>query len=282
MSQTQPVQSASPLSKVAVALAVTTAAFLLVQWVDGQLTALDPAWRQLAKSIALSALILPAIWLLRAKVDRSVPASIGIGNAGDGLRMFGFGVVLLVAPIGLSLAATSVAGWAQLSINAVSPLVLASAILSVLLFEALPEELIFRGYIYSHLATVLSRRKAVLTAVGLFVLFPVILVQLQRLLGMEVSIGGAPGIRPGYLFFLTLFGLLVQYLRVVTGTIWASVGLHLLFVFSNRLIGPTPNNLIQMSDVTNEAGMQLVLLVAALAVLVGLHMHFRRAGGEDR
>jgi hypothetical protein len=81
---------------------------------------------------------------------------------------------------------------------------------------------------------------AALTVV-LFVLLPVILVPIQRnILGMDISVGATNHITVDYLIIMTIFGSFVQYLIILTGTVWTSIGFHLAFLLANRIMGPLP------------------------------------------
>jgi len=111
---------------------------------------------------------------------------------------------------------------------------------------------------------------AVLTT-ALFVSLPLVLVQIQsRVFGTEITIGGSSSITAGYLITLTIFGLFVQYLRILTGAIWTGVGFHLAFVYMNRMVGPDPGNVLQFGEITNSMAMQIAGLGTVGLLLVFL------------
>ncbi|MEP1306984.1 MAG: CPBP family intramembrane glutamic endopeptidase [Balneola sp.] len=229
--------------------------------------------RYTLQALVLSSLIITSLWVLRNVVDHHLPRSIGIGHLSDGLKKFFLGLGLFLIPITLTITLTVVFGWGNVTFNSINLSVLGSGILTVMLFEALPEELIFRGYIYTHLTTDFAKWKASLITVLLFVISPVILVSIQRLLNINVTIGGASSITLSYILSLIFFGVFVQYLRVLTNSVWTGVGFHLFFVYINRLIGTSSENLIQLSDVTDETPMQIILGISMLAVLAGLFLY---------
>jgi len=229
--------------------------------------------RYTLQALVLSSLIIASLLVLRNVVDHQLPKSIGIGNLSDGLKKFFLGLGLFLIPITLTITLTMVFGWGNVTFNSINLSVLGSGILTVLLFEALPEELIFRGYIYTHLTTDFAKWKASLITILLFVISPVILVSIQNMLNINVTIGGASSITTTYILSLIFFGVFVQYLRVLTNSIWTGVGFHLFFVYINRLIGTSSENLIQLSDVTDETPMQIILGISMLAVLVGLFLY---------
>ncbi|MEJ2547762.1 MAG: CPBP family intramembrane metalloprotease, partial [Gemmatimonadota bacterium] len=164
-------------------------------------------------------------------------------------------------------------GWADVSVTDAEGawVGLLFSVLTVLFFEALPEELAFRGYIYSNLNTRWSRWLAGAVAVALFVLLPTVLVPIQEhVLKMDVVVGGASGLTPGYLITMAVFGSFVQYLRILTGTIWMGVGFHFAFVLLNRVIGPRPTDLIQFSDIAAPGAMQITAIAIVGLLAIGL------------
>ena len=62
----------------------------------------------------------------------------------------------------------------------------------------------------------------------------------------------------------------VQYLRVLTGNVWTSIGFHLAFLLVNRIMGPQPSRMISVTDVSPDAPIQMVTLVIVVLVLGGL------------
>jgi hypothetical protein len=179
----------------------------------------------------------------------------------------------MLVPLVLTLVVTSLLGWATVTVNTSTPALgaLAAGYVTVFFFEALPEELVFRGYIYRNLNTTLRRWAAGAVTVALFVLLPIVLVAIQRnILGMEIQVGPSDRITGGYLITMMFFAAFVQYLRILTGTVWTGIGFHLHFVFLNRLLGPRETNLIRLTDLTTEGPMQVTLIITVLLVLAAL------------
>lgn len=130
-------------------------------------------------------------------------------------KRFLAGVGWYVVPAILGLIIASFFGVVEVSINA-SPIEATSAILLVavlvLLSEALPEEIIFRGYVFSKL-TVLSGR------------WTVIFLQAAVFTGFAFMIGALNGLLDAS--FIFTFGLVLGILRMVTGSVAAPIGFHL-------------------------------------------------------
>src|SRR5690606_34896672 len=92
---------------------------------------------------------------------------------------------------------------------------------AVLLSEAIPEELVFRGYVFSVLQERLGGWATILVQTVLFTAVALLLrgytgiVDLSLFAGMGVALG---------------------YLRLVTGTVWTAVGFHTAFQTGSQLV----------------------------------------------
>lgn len=193
-----------------------------------------------SQAAIMSGIVLPGIWYLRTRHDLRPFAGLAMLGLGRSLRGFGLGAGLILVPTVVTVLFTDLFGWATVSLNRSEGVftAIAAGIATAFFFEALPEELIFRGYIFRNLNTVMRRWTAGAVTVGLFVLLPIVAVQAQEhVLGMEVQIGGTNRITMGFLAILFLFATFLQYLRVLTGTVWAGIGFHLFFLMANRIGG---------------------------------------------
>jgi len=239
--------------------------------------------RQIAKSLITVILVVTGIVLLRVYKDKGTPKSIGVGSLKQAVLYFGLGASLIVAPISITLLFTKIFGWSTIMFNAelLSEKVLLYGMLSVLLFEAIPEELLFRGYLYSNLNTRFQRWKSALMTIGLFVISPFFFVFIQdHIFGLgERQVGHATGITPSYILTLFFFGLFNQYLRILTKSVWAGVGFHLVFVYMNWIIGADANHLIQL-DINDrtETPMQITMLAVYLLTFILLLIYPRIRG----
>jgi len=225
------------------------------------------------QALVMSGLVVPGIWWLRTRIDRRPVAGLEVLGLRRSLSGFVLGASVILIPLVVTLVVTSLSGWATVTVNTSTPALgaLGAGYLTVFFFEALPEELVFRGYIYRNLNTELRRWAASAVTVALFVLLPVVAVAIQqRVLGTEIQVGGSNRITGGYLITMTFFAAFVQYLRILTGTVWTGIGFHLHFVFLNRILGPRDTSLIRLTDTTSEAPMQVTLLVTVLIVLAAV------------
>lgn len=123
---------------------------------------------------------------------------------------------------------TVLAGWVEVRAGGVTAGVLGLLLLravSVFLFEALPEELVFRGCLLDVLAARLPRWTAVGAQAVLFLLFGFTLVTASGWLGAE----GAWQVGWDRVVLFLSFGVVLALCRIVSGSLWASIGFHWAF-----------------------------------------------------
>lgn len=225
------------------------------------------------QALIMAGMVVPGILLLRLKLDRQSLASLGLTGLRRSIVAFLFGIGIVLLPFLVTLLFTFVAGWATISLNSSGSVLssIAAAVLTAFFFEALPEELAFRGYIYRNLNSNYKRWVAALMTVGLFAFLPVVLVQIQHyVLGMDIRIGGNDRLTVSYVAAMAVFGAFTMYLRILTGNIWTSIGFHLAFLQTSRLVSPREDSLVRLSDITTDTPMQIVLIGMLLLIFVGL------------
>lgn len=211
------------------------------------------------------------IWLIKKYYPINDP-EIGLRNPKLALKTFGFGVGLILIPLIITLLLTAVFDWGSISINTSGPFLYTFlvAFIATMFTDGLPEELLFRGMLYSNLNVRYSKLKSSAIAVLLFTLFPFVIVGIQKLMGNGVFIGATDRITPSFVITMLFFGSFMQYLRILTNSVWTSVGFHTLFVFMNVLIGTEPNNLIQFSNMQRETPMQVTLISLVVLTFIWL------------
>lgn len=230
----------------------------------------------LIRGLAFSALVVIGIWFIKKYYPKSDP-EIGLGNSKTALKTFGFGVGLILVPLIITVVLTAVFGWASISINTSGSFLYTFLIgfIATMLTDGLPEELLFRGMLYSNLNVRYSKLKSGAIAVLLFAVFPFLIVAIQKLMGFAVYIGATDRITPSFVITMLFFGSFMQYLRILTNSVWTSIGFHTLFVFMNLLIGTEPHNLIQFSNMNNETPMQVILITLVVLIFIGLLVYPR-------
>jgi membrane protease YdiL (CAAX protease family) len=230
----------------------------------------NPQFRSLLQGIIMSGIIVSTIYIISKKYTEQIKNGIGFMAIAKALKHFIIGISFILLPFILTLLFTVLFGWGDIVINNDGSLFtyIFFGSLSVFLFEALPEEMAFRGYIYTKLNTILDYKKASVLTVLLFTLLPIIVFVIQRyLLGMEAGMNASNSFQPSFIITLLVFASFLQFLRILTGSIWVGIGFHFGFVYIDRLIGISDSDLFQMVNMTNEAGPQIMLL-SCIAVVI--------------
>ncbi|MET1007892.1 MAG: CPBP family intramembrane glutamic endopeptidase [Propionibacteriaceae bacterium] len=191
------------------------------------------ALRAVLTALALGGIALAACrWLDGRPVTQ-------LGIAADGIgRKVTVGALAWLLPAALAYAVCAWVGLARIE-PVVSPAalmtVVATQILLVLLLEALPEELVFRGYFFVNLRDRLGEWSTILAQAGLFTLWAVL-------------IGAVDGLGRGAVLFGVGIGL--GYLRSATGSIWPCVGFHLAFQTAAQLLSETQVRVATVDNLT--------------------------------
>ncbi|MEV6562709.1 type II CAAX endopeptidase family protein [Nocardia sp. NPDC051756] len=167
----------------------------------------------------------PFVYLALRFLDRRPWSALGVTSIGSGWRAFLFGAACWGIPAAVSAAVMLWLGWADLTVQAPLPktlLALIALVALALLYEAVPEELIFRGYFFTNLAERYSTATTVIAQAVLFTLWGVL-------------IGAATSIDRVILFFA--FSVVQGALRATTGNLWACIGFHAAFQVATQFLG---------------------------------------------
>ncbi len=117
-------------------------------------------------------------------------------------------------------------GWVEIKIQTdLNYLLLSILILlvTVFLIEALPEELIFRGYIYRYLHVIFPHWGTIILQALLFSLF-------AYFIGAMYSVE--------QLQFIPGFAIILGVLRAMSGNMWTSIGFHTAIMTATQILGP--------------------------------------------
>lgn len=271
-------------SRVVAAWILGLVALTTAGWVGRHLAVslgFGPRVQEALPALVMSGVVVASIWWLRTHRDGLSLRGLGLQGGLRSAKYFAIGSGLILAPAILTVACTAAFGWATLSVNDAPGIASTSAmaLATTLFYEALPEEILFRGYIYSTLNTTMRRWTAGLATSLLFVLVPIVSVQIQQqLMGMNVHIGNASQVTAGYVVTLFIFGSIQQYLRILTNSTWTCVGFHLVFVLSNRIVGIRDSVWIRLSDVVSEGPLQIVFIGSTLLITATLLLYPRATG----
>lgn len=193
------------------------------------------------RAVLTSLVIIPLILFARRFLDRRSWNGLTLSPLQMGWRPLLIGMICWLIPAFIGLALCLALGWS--SITTSEPignilLLTLGLIFLVFIYEALPEELIFRGYFYRNLAAKFPRWLAVLMQALLFVLW-------------GLANGGPISSDRSLLFFIA--ALILGVFRVMTGSVWASIGFHLAFQTVAQLFGSVGNQF----DITHSQTLTL-------------------------
>ena len=230
----------------------------------------NPTYNHVITACLIAIITVLGVGILRSRVDKGTPTKIGLGNPSTAFKHVSIGIGLILIPLVLTLIISSVFNWADFSFNTNKTILLtfAMGLISTLFTDALTEELIFRGYIYSNLKVHYSVWKSSLIPLVIFVITPLVIFSIQNMLNLQ----GAVPLSGGYIVTMLLFGAFMQYLRVQYKSIWVGVGFHLVFVHMNQLMGTSSDKLLQFSETSNQQLVQITLsiflIIAFLMLLI--------------
>jgi membrane protease YdiL (CAAX protease family) len=149
--------------------------------------------------------------------EHTRPSDYGVVVGRDMLRALGLGAVSYLVPFLVASSIVLMLNLAQVEVSKDALAVAAQAVvllLLVILYEAVPEELVFRGYLFRVLS---ERLPAWAVIVGQALLF----------CAFGAVIGAAGSFDRLLLFFF--FSISLGYLRQVTGSVFATIGFHAVF-----------------------------------------------------
>lgn len=199
-------------------------------------------WRQALIALVCSAIAVPLIILLRRR-DRRPLAGLGLTGVRTSLRCFGLGL-LVTGGSAVAVIALGTAGgllrWSAPDWPTVVTFILVNFMIAFGL-EALPEELTLRGYTYATLRE-RYRKRAFAGTIGVFLFMhagsSLIEVPVAWLLGAPARTPSfaPPGDDPyAYAILIVFFGAALLTARIVTGSLWTAIALHLTFLTVNRI-----------------------------------------------
>ncbi|OMF89170.1 CPBP family glutamic-type intramembrane protease [Paenibacillus sp. FSL R7-0273] len=227
------------------------------------------------QALTSALIIVPAVYIIR----RRFQLTMGLMPLTSGaiLHLLG-GAALGVIMAVLGFLITGLLGWItieewHLSIDLI--LSMSFNLCIAFLYEALPEELSLRGIVYSGLRLRLPNYAAYMGQLLLFVLVPLTVNVLQSLVGIEKG----NFINWEYVILLVCFGTVLQQLRSLTGSLWASIGFHLSYLEIARfVILQRDNRLLTYSELDAGTGtvvIQFGIIVVGSSAILALLLLWR-------
>lgn len=213
------------LVRLAVVIGVTVGALMLAVSLD---SSADPTARatlvtRILTGLALSALVIAVIAVLVRWSGRRTLSAVGFTTVAGDVRAFGLGIAAWTVPATATFVVLALLG-SPLQITAPAAefwLVLGLLFLAVLVTEAIPEELVFRGYV----SAVLSER-----------LSPWWVITVQTVLFVATAILLRGNVNPLDVSLFAAMGVVLGYVRLVTGSVWTAVGIHVAFQTASQLV----------------------------------------------
>ena len=223
--QRMPLPLWSVLVRIAVAIGVTAGALLLAVALSNLAdpTAHRALLTRILSGLAISALVIAVIVVLVRWAGRRSLSVVGFTTAAGDLRAFGLGIAAWTVPAAATFFVLALLG-SPLQITAPAAefwLVLGLLFLAVLLTEAIPEELVFRGYA----SAVLAERLSPWRVIGVQTVLFVATVTLLR-----------GDVNPLDVSLFAAMGFVLGYVRLVTGSVWTAVGIHVAFQTASQLV----------------------------------------------
>lgn len=219
------------------------------------------------RAVGATALAVPLIVFARRLLDRAPFSGLRLTSPRTGWRPLVLGVLCWAVPAAGAGWVVVALGWAHLAVRQPigSVLVeLAALAVLVLLYEALPEELIFRGYFYANLAERCPPIATVPAQAGLFTLW-------------AVAIGAATSLDRVVLLFT--FGAALGILRWATADLWSTIGFHWAFQVTAQFLGPSWDA-VTLEDPHLAFGVAISLVPFAVTLPVAVVAARRRTTSE--
>lgn len=177
--------------------------------------------------IALTTTILCLILINFARrIDKISWKQLGMNGLSKNIISFFVGALIWMVPAVIGLVICLLAGWSEITITTdLNQLLLSVLLLSVTVFliEAFPEELIFRGYVYSYLKELFPHWITVVIQSVIFSLFAYFI---GALYSME------------QLLFIPGYGFMLGYFRAKSGNVWTPIGFHVAIMTATQILNP--------------------------------------------
>lgn len=190
---------------------------------------------QILLAVVTTSVSVPLIYLLRRYVDQRPWSGLGLGSPPSGFRYFILGIGLLALVTAAALLIGSAAGWLRIvafHFPVATMLVILINVPIAFFYEAFPEELTFRGYVFRNLNTRFPRWLALILQVVLFVLAPIAVTGFM----VATGIGTWDLITVEYIINLIAFGTVLQLCRIVSNNLWMNIGFHLAWLEMIRYV----------------------------------------------
>jgi len=216
------------------------------------------------RAVGATVLTVPLIVAARRLLDRAPFSGLRLTSLRGGWRPLLVGILCWAIPAAVAGSVVVALGWAELTVTKPMGSLLAGIVALtalVFLYEALPEELLFRGYFYANLAERWSPGATVLAQAALFTLW-------------AAAIGAAASADRVVLLFA--FACALGVLRTATANLWSTIGFHWAFQVTAQFLGPSWDA-IALDDPYLAFGIALSLVPFAATLPLAAVLARRRA-----
>ncbi|GAA1173012.1 type II CAAX endopeptidase family protein [Ornithinimicrobium humiphilum] len=208
---------------------------------------------RIALGVAISAATLTVIALLVRLSDHRRMSGVGLTSMRTGWRLAVWGAIVWTIPAAATFGVLALLG-APLTVTVAGPELARTIVLlflAVLVAEALPEEVVFRGYATTVLGTLTRGWGVIVAQALLFVLFAALLRQ---------------NANPADLSLFLAMGIGFGYLRMITGSIWMPIGFHTAFQTGAQLV--LTHDAIDFAGGTGAAMLALGVIPFSVAAIL--------------
>jgi len=231
--------------------------------------------QQIILAVVTTGIAVPLIYLLRRYADNRPWSGLGLSPLTSGFLYLLLGAGFLIALMGIALLAGTLAGWIRVidvHLPVETLLVILINIPIAFFYEAFPEEVTFRGYLYGNLSERFNRWLALLFQLILFVLAPAALTAVL----VAAGVGSWDLITIDYVVNLLAFGTALQLCRIFTGNLWMCIGFHLAWLEMVRfVIVPSDNALIEVEYLSPYGSYLVSLGSVTIGILMLLYWTYR-------
>ena len=197
-------------------------------------------------------------------VLRFIPLDIGLRPTPRRFKLLGIGGLSYAVPCAIAGTVIVALSVASLEVDTGALWQFVAVLVLVLLFEAIPEELIFRGVIYGSLRNTFKPWAAIILQALLFCAF-------------GAAIGAALSLERQLLFFT--MSITLGIIRAATGSVYATIGFHAVFQVLTQVISGGNWTAVTLTDselwFRDVAFFLAPMVIAPIAVGIGTFLWTR-------
>ncbi|WP_433749486.1 CPBP family glutamic-type intramembrane protease [Paenibacillus amylolyticus] len=221
----------------------------------------------LTQAVVITSIVLPLLLLIRRHFHMK---SVLLPLTGKSIVHLLSGAIFATSLAFMGLVIASMNNWITITEWHFSAELLLAVVLNsciAFLYEALPEELSMRGMVYDGLRYRLRLPVffAYVIQVLLFLLVPISVSLLQELVGMDAG----NRITLDYMILLLTYGITLQLLRSLTGSLWASIGFHIAYLEVARFVVVPGDNPALLNYTAQDNGLAEIFILYMMIIFVG-------------